>query len=235
MTIFIKTMPHERYRAGQVHNTNNYNYSKSAGVENRVDSTLFDLLIDISKNTETGFGLLVAFAINTYKKCLSSQITDAIEKGDSVDLLLFEEFKASGRLVEASQLQAVMSLASRADLGGPVHNIACRFWEHLYEKVRAEEFPDRPKRLKSFFVFKDEETAAWYKKAHKQGEVTCQVKVTECRISFEADMTILDDIDETKNYAQARPEICRYWRQERNEIPRIEVLIQGQFKVLGRL
>lgn len=235
MTIFIKTMPRERYRAGLVHNTNNYNYSKSAGIENRTDSSLFDLLIDISRKTDTGFGLLVAFAINAYNERISSQITDAIEKGDSVDLLLAEEFKASGRLVEASQLCAVINLALRADLGAPTHTIACRFWEHLYEKIRAEEFPDRPKRLKSFFVFKDEETAAWYKKAHKQGEVTCQVKVTECRVAFEADMTILDDVNETKNYVQARPEICRYWRQERNETPRIEVLIQGQFKVLGCL
>jgi hypothetical protein len=48
-------------------------------------------------------------------------------------------------------------------------------------------------------------------------------------------MTILDNINETTNYAQARPEICRYWRQEMNKIPRIEVLIQGQFKVLDRL
>ncbi|WP_248805006.1 hypothetical protein [Pseudomonas sp. MWU13-2100] len=237
MTIYIKTMPRERYRAGLIHSTNSYNYSKSAGIENLADRSLFNLLFDISRTTDTGFGLLVAFAINAYHQRLSRQVLDAIAEGSPVDLLHNESAgaQASGRMVEAERLRAVLNVALRADLSAPTHTIACRFWEHLYETVRAEEFPDKPKRLKSFFVFKDEETAAWYRNTHNQGELVCKVELTQRRVAFEADMTILDDIDETKNYAEALPEIRRYWRQEMNEAPRIEVLIQGQVKLLGTL
>lgn len=234
MTIYIKSMPRERYTKGLVHNTNSYNYSRSAGIENKADISLFNLVINISKNTDTGFGLLVAFAISAHRKCESQQLCDAIEEGRNIDLSLYDAAagQSSGRLVQAEHLNAVQNLALRADLGAPTSTIACRFWEHLYETIRAEEFPHRPKRLKSFFVFKDEETAAWYRETHNQGEVVCKVEVTQSRVVFEADMTILDDIDETKNYSEAIPAIRRYWRQEMNDFPKIEVLIQGRFKFL---
>ncbi|WP_263217941.1 hypothetical protein [Pseudomonas atacamensis] len=233
MSIFVKAMHRDRYQEGLIHNTNSYNYSRSAGVTNREDSRLFDLIISISESTGTGFGLLVSFAIKSHRKLLSELTIDLIQIGKPLDLLLAEELKPSGKMVEASQLKNLMDLASRADLQAPNGKISCRFWEHLYEAVRCRDFQDKPKRLKSFFVFRDLETAYWYRTKHELGEVICQVKILQSRVEFEADMTILDSVDETYNYAQAWPEITRYWRQELSENPRIEVLIQGRFKILA--
>lgn len=111
------------------------------------------------------------------------------------------------------------------------------FWEILYEDTRRIERPKCPTRLKSYFACNDIASLRQYRDAHwsnrMSDKIACEINTKNCKVAFEADMTILDDITEEMNFENARPHILRYWDQEESSTPIVELLLQGSV-VLGK-
>lgn len=124
-----------------------------------------------------------------------------------------------------------------AQLAPPiVDDFGGTFWESLYERVRQQERPSCPSRVKSYFASRDVDSLRRYRNDHwgdKMGDkMACAIDVSGCTVAFEADMVILDKVDGDMTFETARPHILRYWDQEMSSNPNVEVLLQGTV-VLG--
>lgn len=106
------------------------------------------------------------------------------------------------------------------------------FWETLYDRVRRDERPDCPSRLDSYFVFRDMETLGRFVQTHwpkkMADKVVCEVLLSDCHLTFDADTAILDAVVASMTYHEAAPHIRRYWDQEQTANPMIELLVQGK-------
>jgi hypothetical protein len=122
-----------------------------------------------------------------------------------------------------------------ADLPLRRRRSAIAFREHLYERVRMQYAAHAPRRLDSFFVCKSLEAVRAYRKRHRLGEVNCKLKALGKHVAFQADMTHLDRVSLSQNFASAVTGIRRYWLQETSDDPLIEVLLQGHLVLLTEM
>lgn len=110
------------------------------------------------------------------------------------------------------------------------------FWEALYERIRAEERPGCPSRLKSYFASRDTDSLRLYRDKHwadlMGDKLTCAIDISGCPVAFDVDTAILDRVGDDMTYRSARPQVLRYWDQETSSRPIMEVLLQGTV-VLG--
>lgn len=154
--------------------------------------------------------------------------------GQMIELLLHLQMMPGGfhlppgvRTHDAEKLEP-LALAAESILDGAFGSI---FWESLYERVRRDEKPSCPSRMDSYFACRDLETLRRYKDKHwldKMGDkLACEVSISDCPVVFEADMVVLDEIDETMNFSSAAPMVRSYWDQRFSSQPILEILLQG--------
>lgn len=149
-----------------------------------------------------------------------------------VDLQNFIKASTNGSIVDGDLLSRLELAALECDIWIESPEASSGLWEYLYELVRGRFFPSAPKRLDSFFACKDIQSIIDYREKHGLGEIICAVDGTKCPVAFEADMRVLDDISPDFNMKRALPEVRRYWNQEHSENPLLEVLLQGEIKLL---
>lgn len=118
----------------------------------------------------------------------------------------------------------------------PDFGFGATFWEALYDRIRKEERPDCPSRLESYFASRDIDSLRLYRDEHwadrMSDKVTCEIDISRCPVAFDADAAILDNVGGDMTYRSARPQVLRYWDQEKSSRPIMEVLLQGTV-VLG--
>lgn len=134
-----------------------------------------------------------------------------------------------------AQAEKLDPLAQNAE---PIEeSFGATFWEALYERVRREERPTCPTRLKSYFASRDLNSLRRYRDEHwgsKMGDkMACEIDVSGCPVAFEADMVILDKVSHDMTFESAKPHVLRYWDQEMSPNPNVEILLQGTV-VLGK-
>ncbi len=101
----------------------------------------------------------------------------------------------------------------------------------IFELVRKSEFPDRPSRFQSMFVWKSLDEAVSFKNEQKDyhGSKMSIYKVSALNF-FEADMMLLRsgaNLPDILNFA------CRYWSGEKSQNPKMEILAGYPIEVIG--
>lgn len=236
--IYFKTMGREFYQEGKALDTSIYNYSKAIGVTTEADKLLYDVILQVSNISSVSLATLTLFALKTRSLSLPTELLDQLNTGDenlNVDLGKYVPASTGQMVVGGGALSHLVKASLKCDIEIGSKQQSASFWEYFYELVRIHHCPEAPSRLQSFFAFKDSASIVRYRERHGLGDIECKVDGAECRTAFSADMTILDEIDGGMNFAQALPEVVRYWKKERSDSPIIEVLLQGKVKLLERI
>jgi len=106
-------------------------------------------------------------------------------------------------------------------------------WEFVYEIVRRDFFPSRPKRSESYFVFSNlGDAEIWSKR--RECYVVCEVVVDSLVSSFSGDMYYLDCVEIDSSFEEIVESVKKYWSGDISSAPIIETLLQGNL-VLGRI
>lgn len=208
----FKIMRTRHYKLGSVVDTSDANYGNRTG-RVRASQGLADTAIEVCSQSDATFEQMINFLQ------LLSMPLGSIKLPPNVTS------------AHAEKLNVLVQLAPpiTGDFGAT-------FWESLYERVRQEERPSCPSRVKSYFASRDLDSLRRYRDEHwpdKMGDkMACTIDVSGCPVAFEADMVILDKIDGDMTYETARQHVLRYWDQEMSPTPNVEVLLQGKV-ILG--
>lgn len=109
-------------------------------------------------------------------------------------------------------------------------------WEAFFEKVRAKEFPNLPSRMKSIFLFGNAESCDFYKKHHcNENGTIVQLELSRTEKIFEADMKIVDEIENWVSRDDLIEAIRKYWKGEKTKTPINEYIFQGEYKILEKI
>lgn len=104
-------------------------------------------------------------------------------------------------------------------------------WEVFLEKVRAKEFSNLPSRMESIFLFDSNTSCNYYKQNHIGGKGNVvEIALIETRNVFEADMQIIDDIENSISRDELLETVRMYWRGEKSANPIMEIIFQGTYK-----
>lgn len=202
--IFYKTFRRERFEPGSIKDTATYNYGLVTA-SNKQEARLFERVVKWSEHG--GFGPLLAGALRASDIDLTATSLGPARRDELLDL-----GRRSGLAVDALT--------------------ATKFWEYLYESVRAEVAPDRPRRTSSIFACHSLDAVQRYSTTHARGEVLGRIELLE-GTTFDADMALLDSVEVSWTASRARPVIESYWKGEFSSDPLPEVLIQGRFRMLS--
>ncbi|MBZ5857582.1 DUF2441 domain-containing protein [Flavihumibacter profundi] len=101
-------------------------------------------------------------------------------------------------------------------------------WEHILEDIRLLNYPDKPSRQKSFFLFDNIESCKYYINNHIRIGTICEVKLLEINSLFKADMNWLDTIPSKFTIKQANQQVENYWMGNSMGAPLFEYLFQGK-------
>ena len=235
MKRYYKTMRQEHYQLDKIINTANYNYGIVAGGATEPTNNLYETILQISDISEVGFYPLILFASQVQKETLPKELGELLSLKDltlKVNLQKFIKASTNNLTVDGDLLSQLTLAAQNCEIWIESPEASVGLWEYLYELVRSGLFPSAPKRLESCFACNDIQSVINYRKKHGLGEIMCAVDGTKCKVAFEADMRILDDISSDFNMKRALSEVERYWNQEQSENPLLEVLLQGEIKLL---
>lgn len=103
-------------------------------------------------------------------------------------------------------------------------------WELVYEVIRKDLFPERPKRSESYFVFNELKDAEnWAER--RSDYVVCEVHKKDFKNSFSGDMNYLDSVEIDSTFEEITESVKKYWAGEISNTPTIETLLQGTFEL----
>tara|TARA_R110002124_G_scaffold128157_8_gene288579 strand:+ start:4796 stop:5482 length:687 start_codon:yes stop_codon:yes gene_type:complete len=208
-----KIMRATHYKLGGLVDTTQHNYGSRTG-RNHLEKALAEAAIEVCSQSDITFQQMIDFIHKQQVRAKGLKVPNTITRAQATRL------KFLGR-----------SAPSIVKSG-----FGATFWEALYERIRTEERPDCPSRLKSYFASRDIDSLRLYRDEHwanRMGDkVTCAIDISRCPVAFDADTAILDEVGAGMTYRSARPNVLRYWDQEKSSRPIMEVLLQGTV-VLG--
>ncbi|MCL2328963.1 MAG: hypothetical protein FWC39_10705 [Bacteroidetes bacterium] len=104
-------------------------------------------------------------------------------------------------------------------------------WETFLEIVRSNFFNNCPKRLSSVFFFDSLESCNHYITNHLNGiGKIYQIELLETKSFFEADMKIIDNIENQILFEDLLNECADYWSGKMTKKPIKEIIFQGKYK-----
>ena len=104
-------------------------------------------------------------------------------------------------------------------------------WEIVTEFVRTNFFPEKPQRLQSLFLFDNLESCHYYIEKHLNGIGNIyEVEIINIDKIHQADMKIIDNIENHILYEDLINQFADYWRGKTTENEIREVIFQGQYK-----
>jgi hypothetical protein len=119
---------------------------------------------------------------------------------------------------------------------GPAHSHFFR--EYLWERVRRDEFPDKPSRMLSAFAFTNLAAAQNYR-AQEQGKNMDHIySVRPANVEAKqqrADMSWLAVVHQYHTFDGAEECARRYWRGDDRDPNAIELLVEGELEIIDRL
>ena len=105
--------------------------------------------------------------------------------------------------------------------------------ELAWETVRLREFPDRPSRLDSLFLWETEERARAFFSRRTWPTGLYEVEVLDCRRVFVANMDLISHFAEPETIATLMDRSRRYWTEEPEAtFTGREVLLEDTARVL---
>lgn len=104
-------------------------------------------------------------------------------------------------------------------------------WENIYEKIRLNNYQDKPNRDQSFFLFDNIKDCQYYIDNHKRGGVICEIEILNTHSLFKADMYLLDTIQNNFTFKQVKQQVHNYWSGNISNHPVFEYLFQGKCKL----
>lgn len=104
-------------------------------------------------------------------------------------------------------------------------------WEYISESIRLDFFNDKPKRIDSVFFFDNIDNCNYYitNHLHGQGKIY-EIELLETNELFEADMKIIDNIENQILFEDLLNEFTDYWRGDFTLNPIKEIIFQGSYK-----
>lgn len=103
------------------------------------------------------------------------------------------------------------------------------FGEFAWEMVRSLEFPDKPSRMDSVFLFKSKKDADIFRKQYRDLRFeTVQVDLLDGN-SAEFDMNWFSNVPSNISVSEMQEYARKYWKQEMTETPIIEILHKGHY------
>lgn len=104
-------------------------------------------------------------------------------------------------------------------------------WEFITESVRLNFFNDKPKRLESIFLFDSIESCNYYISNHLKGNGKIyEIELIDTEDFFEADMRIIDNIENHILFEDLINEFADYWKGKNTSNPIKEIIFQGKYK-----
>lgn len=208
-----KIMRASHYDLGSLVDTTHINYGSRTGRSHSAKA-LADAAIEVCSQSNITFHQMIDFICEQQARTSDLKVPNAITRAQATTL------KFLGRSAPS---------IVKMDFGAT-------FWEALYERIRTEERPDCPSRLKSYFASRDIDSLRLYRDEHwadlMGDKLTCAIDISGCPVAFDVDTVILDRVGGDMTYRSARPHVLRYWDQETSSRPIMEVLLQGTV-VLG--
>ena len=87
--------------------------------------------------------------------------------------------------------------------------------------------------MKSIFLFDSYASCNYYRQNHTGGKGNVvEIELIETRNVFEADMKIIDDIENSISRDELLETVRKYWRGEKSANPIMEIIFQGTYKLL---
>ncbi|MGE4332975.1 MAG: DUF2441 domain-containing protein [Macellibacteroides sp.] len=126
----------------------------------------------------------------------------------------------------------VLIIQSLIKIGIQLFNEGFYLWEYIYELVRKEYCPNKPKRADSFFLFDSVNDCIYYRDKIKGGGEICKVEIINERKLFKGDMNLLDLIPNNITTKEAKNQTLKYWNGESSTIPVYEYLLEGECRLI---
>ncbi len=105
-------------------------------------------------------------------------------------------------------------------------------WEYIFEEEREHNHIHKPMRNESFFLFENKEDCQTYIDKHKHFGTICEVELINTSALFRGDMNIYDAVPNNSTFKQVKEAANEYWSGEISKNPIIEILFQGECKLL---
>lgn len=104
-------------------------------------------------------------------------------------------------------------------------------WEYINEAIRFNFFREKPKRTDSIFLFDSIESCNYYISNHLNGQGKIyEIELLEKNNIFEADMRIIDNIQNQILFEDLINEFSDYWKGKLTLNPIKEIIFQGSYK-----
>lgn len=117
---------------------------------------------------------------------------------------------------------------------GPRH--AAFYREYMLEKIRGDEFPDRPSRMDAAFAFVDEEFALDWARTPNIVEYVYAVRLAKPDgVHHLADMSLIDRLNDFRSFEGVESCARKYWRGEVVDPRQVELIVYSELIVEARL
>ena len=129
-------------------------------------------------------------------------------------------------LIEVQTDSLAITVPNAAETGRVMMELA-------WEIVRLREFPQRPSRLDSLFLWREVCAARRFDSRREACELY-YVEILECSRAFAADMNLISYFEESEILASMFARARRYWQTERKD-EHAEILLEGTIRIQGTI
>jgi hypothetical protein len=107
--------------------------------------------------------------------------------------------------------------------------------ETIFERIRLEEYPNRPSRFRSIFVCSHLESAEEFKKVGRRFDILYEVEPSDMSSNlFEADWSLITS-PLNKTIIQVEEEARKYWGGSISHDNKKETIIDSDIRILRRI
>lgn len=208
--------------------TNSTNYSLTLSKSNNY-TDLLDFIVSSSEKLEIPLDFY--FTLNN-GLALFGEIYLKNFYQDRNNLISYSKDVYAQRKFQMQVDDFVSIIQSLSRIGVQLFNEGFYLWEYIYELVRKECCPDKPKRADSFFLFGNVDDCVYYRDKIKGGGDICKIEIINERKLFKSDMNLLDLIPNNATTKEAKSQAYKYWNGESSAVPVYEYLLEGECKLI---
>lgn len=215
----------------KIYDTKDFNYGKSFDFRHYQHFINTFLRVMHTNNISVDFLISVNNNIFLEGNDYLQNITNSIINDEYIDI-----FKVTKNVNHRDQIISIKSVYEFIQSFDHINNFiffdnGTYLWEIVSEYVRTNFFPNQPKRLQSTFLFDNLDSCNYYIKTHLNdvGSIY-EIELIKTNAFFEADMRIIDGIENHILYEDLINEFADYWRGKVSERPIKEIVFQGKFK-----
>jgi hypothetical protein len=211
--------------------SNDKKYGKSLNFEKYIH--FLNVYFSIMKSNNISADFLVTFNNNMflYGYDYLKEISNAIVNEELIDIQKITNIKQ-----HINQTISISSVNQFVNSFDEQNNFiffdnGSYLWEYINEAIRLNFFNDKPKRLDSIFLFDNLDSCNYYisNHLHGQGKIY-EIELIEMNEFFEADMKIIDNIENQILFEDLVNEFANYWRADFTKEPIKEIIFQGKYK-----